>query len=433
MNDNTEFQKCLAEMYGLRRFGIILGLETTEAILRELGNPQDRFASVHIAGTNGKGSIASYLSTILREAGYNVGLYTSPHLVRFNERIKINHREITDQEVLEAYNAVKKVGYGDREPTFFEYTTAMAFYHFGHKDIDWAIIETGMGGRMDSTNVLKPAVSVISNISLEHQMYLGDTLEKIAAEKGGIIKNGTPVVTGVSQENVFAVLQNLADERSAPIYRLGMDFTAEETGRNRFTYHGIYEAWENLRTSLQGRHQIENAAIALSACEVLQMGYGKHPSVAIPVDTIRKGLLTTKWPGRLEKIMDSPLVILDGAHNLSAVENLSRYMEEELSERKITLVAGILGDKSYEAMLGNLLPHCTRVILTRSKIDRALDPLMMKPVAEKYISDVQIVNDVGEAVQHALKTVPKDEVICISGSLYVVGEARAFFESRGIV
>ncbi|RJP82956.1 MAG: bifunctional folylpolyglutamate synthase/dihydrofolate synthase [Desulfobacteraceae bacterium] len=420
-------------MYGLRRFGIILGLETTEAILRELGNPQDRFASVHIAGTNGKGSIASYLSTILREAGYNVGLYTSPHLVRFNERIKINHREITDQEVLEAYNAVKKVGYGDREPTFFEYTTAMAFYHFGHKDIDWAIIETGMGGRMDSTNVLKPAVSVISNISLEHQMYLGDTLEKIAAEKGGIIKNGTPVVTGVSQENVFAVLQNLADERSAPIYRLGMDFTAEETGRNRFTYHGIYEAWENLRTSLQGRHQIENAAIALSACEVLQMGYGKHPSVAIPVDTIRKGLLTTKWPGRLEKIMDSPLVILDGAHNLSAVENLSRYMEEELSERKITLVAGILGDKSYEAMLGNLLPHCTRVILTRSKIDRALDPLMMKPVAEKYISDVQIVNDVGEAVQHALKTVPKDEVICISGSLYVVGEARAFFESRGIV
>jgi dihydrofolate synthase / folylpolyglutamate synthase len=433
MSISIEFDKCISEMYGLRRFGIILGLETTKIILQGLGNPQDQFASVHIAGTNGKGSIASFLCSILRESGFKVGLYTSPHLVRFNERIKVNNQEISDQEVLEAYMAVKRVGYGDREPTFFEYTTAMAFYHFGQQDIDWAIIETGMGGRMDSTNVLHPAVSVISNISLEHQKYLGDTLEQIAAEKGGIIKKDTPVVTGATQKNVLSVFQSLADERSAPLYSLGRDFRAEPVGQNRFTYIGLHETWHNLQTGLQGRHQIDNAAIALSACEILQLGYGKQPSIAIPMNAIKDGLKKTKWPGRLEKIMDSPIVILDGAHNLAAVRILSQYITEELSNRRITLVAGILDDKSYEAMLQNLLPHCARVILTRSKIDRAIDPVIMKPVAEQYISDVKIVDDVSEAVQYALETVSQDEAICISGSLYVVGEARGFFESRGIV
>ncbi len=433
MSSSIEFDKCISEMYGLRRFGIILGLETTKIILEGLGNPQDQFASVHIAGTNGKGSIASFICTILRESGFKVGLYTSPHLVRFNERIKVNNQEISDQEVLEAYKAVKKAGCGDREPTFFEYTTAMAFYHFGQQDIDWAIIETGMGGRMDSTNVIHPAVSVISNISLEHQNYLGDTLEQIAGEKGGIIKKDTPVVTGATQENVLSVFQKLADERSAPLYSLGRDFRTEPGGQNRFTYIGLHETWHNLQTGLQGRHQVDNAAIALSACEILQTGYGKQPSIAIPINAIKDGLKKTKWPGRLEKIMDSPLVILDGAHNLDAVRILSEYLTEELFDRKITLVAGILDDKSYEAMLQNLLPHCARVILTRSKIDRAIDPVIMKPIAERYISDVKIVDDVSAAVQYALETVSQDEAICISGSLYVVGEARGFFESRGIV
>jgi dihydrofolate synthase/folylpolyglutamate synthase len=360
-------------------------------------------------------------------------LYTSPHLVRFNERIKVNHQEISDQEVLDAYKAVKRSGYGDREPTFFEYTTAMAFYHFGQQKVDWAIIETGMGGRMDSTNVIHPAVSVISNISLEHQNYLGDTLEQIAGEKGGIIKKDTPVVTGATQENVLSVFQRLADERSTPLYRLGKDFRAEPIGKNSFTYYGLHETRHNLQTGLQGRHQIDNAAIALSACEILQMGYKKQPPIAIPANAVKDGLQKTKWPGRLEKIMDSPLVILDGAHNLDAVRILSDYLKEELSGRKITLVAGILDDKSYETMLQNLLPHCARVILTRSKIDRAIDPLILKPVAEQYISDVKIVDDVGAAVQYALETVSQDEAVCISGSLYVVGEARGYFESRGIV
>jgi dihydrofolate synthase/folylpolyglutamate synthase len=433
MNSKTEYERCLAEMYGLRRFGIILGLETTGTMLAGLGNPQARFASVHIAGTNGKGSIASFVSTILQEAGYRVGLYTSPHLVRFNERIKVNGREITDQEVLEAYQAVKAVDYGDREPTFFEYTTAMAFYYFGVRSVDWAVVETGMGGRMDSTNVLHPAVSIITNISLEHQTYLGNTLEQIAGEKGGIIKSKTPVTTGAAQDEVLAVLQNLADERSAPLYQLGRDFDTEITGNSRFTYHGMHNTWADLQVGLQGRHQFENAAIALSACEILQAGHGERAGIKLSPESIRNGLQKTVWPGRLEKIMDAPLVILDGAHNLAAVENLSRYMAEELSAKRITLVVGILDDKSYEAMLEKILVHCSRVILTRSKIERALDPETLKPAAEKYASDVTIVKTVADAVQYALDTTPPDEVVCISGSLYVVGEARAYFEEKGIV
>jgi dihydrofolate synthase/folylpolyglutamate synthase len=430
---NAEYERCLSEMFSLRRFGIILGLETTKKILESLGNPQSRFTSLHIAGTNGKGSIAACLAAVLQAAGYHVGLYTSPHLVRFNERIKVNNREISDQDVLEAYKAVKEAEYGDREPTFFEYTTAMAFHHFRQCQVEWAVIETGMGGRMDATNVLQPAVSVISNLSLEHQMYLGNTLSKISAEKGGIIKEATPVVTGVRQKNALKILRNIADSQSAPLLRLGADFRVRRKVGNRFSYFGIDHTWHDLQIGLKGDHQIENAAIVLAVCELLMKGSGNFPALNIQLKSIRDGLGKVRWPGRLEKILSAPLVILDGAHNLAAVKNLSKYMAENLSHRRITLVAGILEDKSYEPMLQKLLPHCSRVILTRSKIDRSLEPETLYPIAKRYLSDVTIVHDVGKAVQRALQTVSMDEVVCVAGSLYVVGEARAFFEAAGMV
>ena len=431
--NKTEYEKCLSEMFALRRFGIILGLETIKKILKSIGNPQERFASVHVAGTNGKGSIASCLATVLQAAGYRVGLYTSPHLVRFNERIKINNREISDQEVLEAYKAVKEAEYGDREPTFFEYTTAMAFYYFGRCNVEWAIIETGMGGRMDATNILNPAVSVISNLSLEHQIYLGNTLSQISAEKGGIIKHATPVVTGVKQKKALSVLKNIADSKSASLYRFGGDFKVRRTKGNRFSYFGLDHAWRDLRIGLKGDHQIENTAIVLAVCELLMKGSDNASALDIQLKSIREGLEKNRWPGRLEQIQEAPLVILDGAHNLSAVRNLSKYMAENLSHRRITLVAGILDDKLYESMLQKLLINCSRVILTQSKIDRSLEPEKMYPIAKRYVPDVTIVHDVGKAVQHALQTVSPDEAVCIAGSLYVVGEARAFFEEAGIV
>jgi len=429
----TEYEKCLSEMFALRRFGIILGLETIKKITESIGNPQERFASVHIAGTNGKGSIASCLAAVLQAAGYRVGLYTSPHLVRFNERIKVNNREISDQEAVDAYKAVREAEYGDREPTFFEYTTAMAFYHFSRCNVEWAVIETGMGGRMDATNILNPAVSVISNLSHEHQMYLGNTLSQISAEKGGIIKQAIPVVAGVRQKEALTVLRNISDSKSASFYRLGGDFRVRRTKGNRFSYFGLDHTWRDLRIGLKGNHQIENAAIVLAVCELLMKGRDNLPALNIPLKSIRNGLEKNRWPGRLEQILAAPLVILDGAHNLSAVRNLSKYMAENLSDRRITLVAGILDDKSYESMLQKLLPNCSRVILTRSKIDRSLEPEKLYPIAKRVVSDVTIIHDVGKAVQHALKTVSPDEAVCIAGSLYVVGEARAFFEEAGMV
>jgi dihydrofolate synthase/folylpolyglutamate synthase len=200
MSLKDTYNRCLKTMYGLRRFGIILGLETIKGILNTLGNPQNNFVSIHVAGTNGKGSVASALSSILHESGYKVGLYTSPHLVRFNERICINNRQISDADVVKSYHAVQQVHHGNRSPTFFEFATAMALYEFGRQRVDWAVIETGMGGRFDATNVIQPAISIITNVSMEHREYLGNTLAQITREKAGIIKQGAPVVTAIKQK-----------------------------------------------------------------------------------------------------------------------------------------------------------------------------------------------------------------------------------------
>lgn len=427
----TAYEKCLEEMYSLRRFGIILGLDMIRNILEALGNPHEHYKTIHVAGTNGKGSIASNLASILQTAGYSVGLYTSPHLVRFNERIKIDNEEISEQEIVAAYEGVKKVYPGDREPTFFEYTTAMAFEHFKNRKVDWAVIETGMGGRLDATNVLVPEVSIISTLSLEHQIYLGNRLTQIAEEKGGIIKPGIPVVTGVRQKAALSVLNRIAKSKSAPLYRLGSDFRVRRDGEGGFSYFGMGRVWRDMKTKLLGRHQVDNAAVVLAACELLK---DKDPDTLgrnLTIEVIRRGLEKNVWPGRLEKVSDTPFVLLDGAHNLAAVKNLSRFLSEQFPGRRITLVAGILDDKSYAAMLNILLPHCMRVILTCPKIERGLSPETLYPVAKKAVSDVRVIEDVAQAVKHAVETAAPEDVVCIAGSLYVVGEAREAFETRG--
>src|SRR6056297_2609627 len=236
--DQYRYQQCLDEMYGLRRFGIILGLDVIGGMLEKLGNPQDRYASIHISGTNGKGSIASALANILYHAGYRVGLYTSPHLVRFNERIRINNEEISNRHVVDAYETVKAAHHGGREATFFEYTTAMALYCFAKANVDWAVVETGMGGRLDATNILRPEISIISNISMEHRAYLGHTIAQIAGEKAGIIKAGTPVITGARQKTAVETIRRAAKYQSAPFFRLGEHFRVRRNTRS-----GLYLLW----------------------------------------------------------------------------------------------------------------------------------------------------------------------------------------------
>lgn len=417
------YTACLDAMYSMRRFGIVLGLSTITNILEALGNPQHHFSAIHIAGTNGKGSIASALATILQQAGYRVGLYTSPHLIRFNERICVNGTPIADDAVVASWEAVKAVHQGDREPTFFEFSTAMAFHEFSRQGVDYAVIETGMGGRLDATNVVTPILSIITNISLEHKSYLGNTIAAIAAEKAGIIKSGIPVVSGVSQKSAKAVVEKTAAAQQAPLFQKGRDFRVRRSGTGRFSYTGIDHHWPGMRTGLAGAHQIDNASLVLAACELL-----KRDRANLSTEHIHEGLATNRWPGRLEVVSESPYVVLDGAHNLMAARRLSRFLNTALAGKRITMVAGILDDKPYQAILKDLVAPCARLIITQPKIDRALPPETLKDVARPLIAEIEIVSDVGDAVRHAIATAGPDDAVCVAGSLYVVGEAKAALE-----
>ena len=421
--DNT-YQSCLKTMYGFRRFGIKLGLSTISRILKGLGNPQNRYACIHIAGTNGKGSVASTLSSILQKTGHSVGLYTSPHLVRFNERISINGDPVTDKDVVTAYHAVKSVHHGNRAPTFFEFATAMALYEFYRRKVDWAVIETGMGGRLDATNVIRPAACVITNISVEHKEYLGNTISEIAFEKGGIIKPGVPVVTGARQKSAVSVLEEIAEENGARLLRRGKNFKYRSNGDGSFNYYGRRHVWRDLQPGLVGGHQIENAALSVAVCEELNT----VKKAEIPLAAIRKGLAEARWPGRLEIVSRSPFVILDGAHNLAAARRLAEFLKTELRERDIVLVIGILDDKPHTAMLNSLLSAIKRVVLTRPKIDRALEPDALFAATRNRVKDVTIIPEVEQAVRYALESAGDKEAICVAGSLYVVGEAKEALE-----
>jgi len=421
----TSYQSCLNEMYALRRFGIKLGLDTIGRILSGLGNPQEKFNAIHIAGTNGKGSVAATLASILNTRGLRTGLYTSPHLVRFNERIVVDRQPISDENVLSAYRAVKAAAKLDREPTFFEFATAMAFHEFKCRKVEWAVVETGMGGRLDATNIIHPALSIITNVSVEHREYLGRRISQIAGEKAGIIKTGVPVITAVRQKAAIAVVESVAAEHSAPLFRLGKDFRLRRSAADTVTYSGLNVRWRKLKTALRGGHQLENTALALAACDVLSPLIG-----AVEPECLQRGLTETRWPGRLEQVLDRPLTLLDGAHNLIAARALGRYLKTDLAGRAITLVIGILDDKPYREILSALVPHCRRVILTRPQVDRALPPAKLIPATSELTADWRVIPDVATAVSNAINSSAPDDVVCVAGSLYVVGEAKAALENQ---
>ncbi len=414
-------------MYKLGRFGIKLELETISDILATLGSPQKNFTGIHIAGTNGKGSIGTYIAELLIRSGHKTGLYTSPHLVRFNERISINGEHVSDDEIVTAYQAVNCADKGERKATFFEIATAMAFYLFAERGVKFAVIETGMGGRFDATNIIEPAVSIISNLSIEHTDYLGKTIKELAVEKGGIIKKNTPLVTGVSQPSGLSVLMETARGKNAPSYIFRKDFRVRTSKADgTFSYYGISGCFRNLKTGLKGYHQIENAALAIAGCEILA-GHPdiQHAETLLSDTNIQDSLSKAQWPGRLEYIMDNPLVIIDGAHNLKASAVLGNYLSEHFPDNNITLVLGMLDDKPYEKMLKNLVPCACKIILTRAETERSIDPEVLKECASLYTdASIQVVDNVGRAVFEAIDKAAGADVVCIAGSLYVAGEAR---------
>ncbi|RLC31688.1 MAG: bifunctional folylpolyglutamate synthase/dihydrofolate synthase [Deltaproteobacteria bacterium] len=343
----------------------------------------------------------------------------------------INGVEVTDGEIVSSYQAVKAIPKTDREPTFFEYTTAMALHLFGKAEVDWAIIETGMGGRLDATNVLSPALSIISNISMEHRFYLGNTIAEITGEKGGIIKHNTPVITGVTQKTAVEVLQKIASEKSASLYRLGEEFKVRRCKNGCFSYSGIDHQWKNMKTGLPGSHQVDNASLILAACEILiQKG------IRLELDMIKNCLATYSWPGRLEIIHTksnlTPEIIIDGSHNLMAARKLGQFLRQKYAHKELTLVIGILDDKPFESIMQSLLPSCAHVILTEPDIDRSLPPEKLMPFTKSIVNDTVIVEDVTSAVTRAIDTTASDGAICIAGSLYVVGEAKQALKNIGI-
>jgi dihydrofolate synthase / folylpolyglutamate synthase len=424
----TPYEQCLSKMFALHRFGIKLGLETIQTILARIGNPQNDFPCIHIAGTNGKGSVAAMLAGILAEAGYRVGRYTSPHLEKFNERICIDNEPIDDDAVVGSYEQVQAVANLKREPTFFEFTTAMALYEFSRRRVDWAVIETGMGGRLDATNVIIPALSVITNISLEHRAYLGNTIAAIAGEKAGIIKAKVPVVTGVTQQSARLQIFQKAERQGAPVYLKNRDFRCRRLDQSSFTYYGMAQTWPRLQSGLHGAHQVDNAALVLAACETLAGGH----RIQLPLQAIRDGLKKSVWPGRLEVVSDKPCLILDGAHNLMAARVLARHLAQRYQNRDITLVVGVLDDKPCESILSDLAAACRRAVITQPKIDRAIPAERLAAVAKKYFAQVRIIPDVGAAVRHAIGQSQAEDVVCVAGSLYVVGEAKTALRAMGI-
>ncbi len=429
--DNT-YQETVDYLFGLQKHGIKFGLANSFALMELLGGPHKKFRSVHIAGTNGKGSTASFLSSILQVAGFRVGLYTSPHLVHFTERIRINDVQIVEQRVIDLAQRVREAcrliapneGGELFNPTFFEVTTAMAFAYFAEEDVDIAVIEVGMGGRLDSTNVITPLVSIITNIDLEHTEFLGDTLERIAIEKAGIIKEGVPVVTGATQPVVIDVLEREAAAKRASLYRISKDFRPENiaTGPSQgFDYQGINGALPSLRIQMLGRHQIDNAALALAAAECM-----RSAGLAINEPALRLGLERTFWEGRLERVSQRPDIYVDGAHNPASARVLARSIAAmKPVYGKLVLIIGILADKDYRGVIAELVPLADHVVITRPQYSRAMDISTLSSEIKASHGSVETTGSVEEAIRVAGKIAADDDLILITGSLYVVGDARA--------
>lgn len=424
----NNYQESLDYLYGLEKFGMIFGLTKVEAILEAIGNPHREIQAIHIGGTNGKGSTAAMIASILQKEGYRTGLYTSPHLIRFTERIKINGKEIEQEEVAEMAKWMRGRVEEAKVPlpfTFFDFTTALALLYFKQKAVDLAVLEVGLGGRLDSTNVVDPLLSIITNIARDHEEQLGRSLLKIAGEKAGIIKKGRPLLTAATQPQVLQFFSKICRERKSPYYRVGKDLRYVQNGNRNFDYEGLHRKLWNISLNLGGPHQIINATTALGAMEVLDdLGY------AVSKDAMIEGVREVEWPGRLELVCSSPRVVLDGAHNPAGALALKESIEKEFEFRHLNLILGVMRDKDTSSILRLLAPLAHHLILTRPHTDRAAPPALLLKTLGKNGGKAEIVEDLEGAIEKGLSMTKEDDLLCITGSLYTVGEARAYFRPR---
>lgn len=396
-----------------------LGLKPITELLRRLGNPQNAFKTILVAGTNGKGSTAGMIASILQSAGHRVGLYTSPHLLDVRERIKINDKMISRSKLddIVAYLVSKKT----RPLTYFEILTAAAFIYFYQEKIDIAVLEVGLGGRLDATNVCKPLVSVITNVSLEHTAYLGRTLSSIAYEKGDIIKKRGICVTAATQKSVLEVFENICRKRNAKLYQLGSAFDIVRRDLI-FDYKGIAFDLKGLSISLAGGFQMINAALAITAIESV-----RNKGISADEKAIRQGLKKVKLPARLEVLCRKPLFILDGAHNPGGISALSREIREGFVYRRLILIFACLKDKDYVRMLEAIAPLTYRVIVAPLNTARTQVPDKINKKIKMMGCRGLLAPNVAEAVQEAFSVAADDDLICATGSLYLAAEIKQKF------
>lgn len=423
-------QEALRAIDALEKFGIHLGLERIGACLHALGEPHRAWPCLHVGGTNGKGSTSLLLASALSAAGYRTGLYTSPPLECFGERIRVDGALLDDGFVPGLYEAVLRAGRehpGAGGLSQFEVITAMAFLHFARVPVDAAVVEVGLGGRLDATNVVVPEVAVVTNVGLEHAEHLGPTPEAIAGEKGGIVKPGVPLVTG-AEGGALEVLREAAASRGCAVRVRGVDFHVSP-GAGGLEYRGPRWRLSGLELGLLGGFQRDNLALALAALEVLE-----ERGWRLPEDAVRRAVREARWPGRLEVLGSGPRVVLDGAHNPHASRVLARSLREDLSYARLWLVLGILGDKDARSILADLVPLAHRVVVTRSASSRAREPEEIERLARELRSgELKAVPTVSAALDWALERAAPGDLVCVTGSLTIVGEARIHLRSLGWV
>jgi len=440
-----KYAQVLDYLSSLEHLGIKFGLSNIRKLLNGTGISDKAFRIIHITGTNGKGSVAAFLSSILKEAGFRVGLYTSPHLVDFRERIQVNGKYIPKRRVAELFPRLlfftKTSGIEPfLKPTYFEILTALALLYFSWADVEIAILEVGMGGRLDATNVFKHSlVSVVTNVDYEHMEYLGRKISDISREKAGIIKRNGIVITGVKQRRALEVIEEICRKKKARLFRLGKDIkvrygnkritSSDFSNFQTFDYHGIFSTIRNLRIKLLGRHQIENAALALGAIDGLKLR-----GIKVAENRLRNGLEKATWPGRLEVLNclnprgENCRVVLDGAHNPAAMRCLKdAFMDGVIPYRRLILVLGILKDKDVKKMVAEIAPLCQEAVVTMPNTERRFDKDLLRKEVMNYLPPgrVRTEENVGGALARALDIAHGDDLVCVTGSLYTVGEARS--------
>ena len=408
-------QESLDYLYGLQKFGIKLGLENIRTFLSRLGHPESRFKTVLVAGTNGKGSIATALAEILTQSGYRTGLYTSPHLHTFSERIRINGQMIPEETIAELVAEMRDKA--DGIPlTFFEFTTALALQYFSDNEIDIAILEVGLGGRFDATNAIKPILSVIAPVARDHQQYLGTELDQIAREKAGILRGGVPAVSSMQVEIVAATLREEANKAGTHISVCGREFDYAP-GEEAFDYRGIAVSITDLHPGIPGRHQFGNMATALAAAEVLQQnGYDMTPA------TMRSGVESVFWPGRLEWLANRT-VLLDGAHNGAGARALATYLGE-CDFDNVHWIVGMKADKNMEEILGPLLPLVSGLYCVEPPVEEAVPASEIVEFAERNHCPAASYASCAEAFRVAREAAAENGVVLVAGSLFLVAELR---------